>query len=391
MAYTPDRSQYPTTKADGSLDIDLVTGKYLKLWQGPQHPGITGNMSLELTVCGDEVVEARTHVGYLHRGFEKLMERRTFIQCFPIVCRICVPEPDFNEYCYAAAVEELAGLEVPEFALWMRTLILEMGRINSYLMYLGGQAGSMGMGVIGQWTTYVRDLMLDRFEELTGARIYHMFILPGGVRDRLPDGFDQRMEATLHELESTMQEVYEAMFCNAVFKKRAVGVGIIAPEWLEPYGVTGPNARAAGVAKDVRKDQPYLVYPELDFEPVMAQDSDIYARADVRRRDLLMSIDLIRQILAKMPRQGAVMTPLPNVLHWKIPRGETYIRGECSRGEYGYYLVTDGSGMPRRVNVRGPSYTHAVALLERMIVNVNIADVAGLMVSLHTYPPEIER
>jgi len=391
MAYQPDRSQYPAKRADGSLDIDLASGKYLKLWQGPQHPGITGNMSVELTVCGDEVVEGKTHVGYLHRGFEKLMERRSFIQCFPIVCRICVPEPDFNEYCYAAAVEELAGIEIPERARWIRALILEMGRINSYLMYLGGQAGSFGLGVIGQWTTYARDLMLDRFEELTGARIYHMFILPGGVRDTLPEGFDRRMDETLREIEKTMQDVLEVMFHNAVFKRRTVGTGYIDPALIDRYGITGPNARAAGVPNDVRIDQPYLAYPELDFEPVTGQDSDIYTRADVRRRDLLMSIDLIRQILSKMPREGGVMAPLPNVLHWKIPQGETYIRGECSRGEYGFYLVTDGSGYPRRVNVRGPSYTHAMTLLERLIVNVNISDVAGLMVSLHVYPPEIER
>jgi len=391
IVYQLDRSQYPQQGPDGKLDIDLTSGKYLKLWQGPQHPGITGNMSVELTVCGDEVVEGKTHVGYLHRGFEKLMERRSFIQCFPIVCRICVPEPDFNEYCYAAAVEELAGIEVPELANWIRTLILEMGRINSYLMYIGGQAGSFGLGVIGQWTIYVRDLMLDRFEELTGARIYHMFIMPGGVRDTLPEGFIPRMEETLQEIEKTMADVYDTMYCNAVFKKRSVGVGVIDVDLLDSYGVTGPTARAAGVAKDVRIDQPYLVYPELDFDAIIGEDSDIYTRADVRRRDLLQSIDLVRQILAKMPSTGPVMTKLPNVLHWKIPRGETYIRGECSRGEYGYYLVTDGSGFPRRVNVRGPSYTHAVALLERLIVNVNIADVAGLMVSLHTYPPEIER
>ncbi|MCU7833805.1 MAG: NADH-quinone oxidoreductase subunit D [gamma proteobacterium symbiont of Taylorina sp.] len=391
MAYQPDRSQYPQPGSDGKLDIDLKSGKYLKLWQGPQHPGITGNMSVELTVCGDEVVEGITHVGYLHRGFEKLMERRTFIQCFPIVCRICVPEPDFNEYCYAAAVEELAGIEIPQQAKWIRALILEMGRINSYLMYVGGQAGSFGMGVIGQWTTYVRDLMLDRFEELTGARIYHMFILPGGVRDSLPEGFAQRMEGTLCEIEKTMQDVYDAMYCNAVYKKRSVGVGVIDLDLMDSYGVTGPNARAAGVAKDVRKDQPYLVYSELEFEAILGVDSDIYTRSDVRRRDLLQSVDLVRQILVKMPKEGSIMTKLPNVLHWKIPRGETYIRGECSRGEYGYYLVTDGSAYPRRVNVRGPSYTHAMSLLERMIVNLNIADVAGLMVSLHTYPPEIER
>jgi NADH-quinone oxidoreductase subunit D len=266
-----------------------------------------------------------------------------------------------------------------------------MGRVNSYLMYLGGQAGALGQGVIGQWTTYVRDLMLDRFEELTGARIYHMFILPGGVRDGLPDGFEQRMEATLREIESTLADVNDVMFKNAVFKKRTVGIGYIDPALLDAYGVTGPTARAAGVAKDVRRDHPYLVYPELDFEPVVGKDSDVYTRADVRRRDLLMSVDLIRQILAGMPRTGPVMARLPNVLHWKIPRGETWVRGECSRGEYGYYLVTDGSGYPRRVNVRGPSYTHAMALLERLMVGCNIADVAALMVSLHTYPPEIER
>ncbi len=391
MSYTPDRSQYPEMRPDGTLDIDLSSGKYLKLWQGPQHPGITGNMSLELTVCGDEVVEGRTHVGYLHRGFEKLMERRSFIQVFPIVCRICVPEPDFNEYCYAAAIEELAGIQAPELANWIRTLILEMGRINSYMMYLGGQSGAFGLGVIGQWTTYVRDLMLDRFEELTGARIYHMFILPGGVRDGLPDGFADRMEETLCEIERTMQDVQDVMFHNAVFQKRAKGLGYIDPAIMESYGVTGPSARAGGMAKDVRKDQPYLVYPELDFEPVTGSDSDAFTRADVRRRDVLVSIDLIRQILTKMPQKGTLMAEIPNVLHWKIPRGETYIRGECSRGEYGYYVVTDGSGYPRRINVRGPSYTHAMALLERLIVNVNIADVAGLMVSLHTYPPEIER
>jgi NADH-quinone oxidoreductase subunit D len=391
MAYQPDRSQYPQPDSDGKLDIDLSSGKYLKLWHGPNHPGITGNMSVELIVCGDEVVKGKTHVGYLHRGFEKLMERRTFIQNFPIVCRICVPEPDFNEYCYAAAVEDLAGLEVPEMANWIRTLILEMGRINSYLMYLGGQAGSLGMGVIGQWTTYVRDLMLDRFEELTGARIYHMFILPGGVRDHLPDGFKKRMEETLQEIESVMRDVYESMYCNAVFKKRTIGIGYIDPSLLDTYGITGPTARAAGVAKDVRKDHPYLVYPELDFEPITGEDSDIYTRAEVRRKDVLLSIDLIRQILTKMPDDGPVMAELPNVLHWKIPAGETYVRGECSRGEYGYYLVTDGSGYPRRVNVRGPSYTHAMTLLERLIVNINISDVAALMVSLHTYPPEIER
>lgn len=391
LSFKPDRSQYPAPDETGKVEIDLETGKYLKLWHGPNHPGITGNMSVELTVCGDEVVAGKTHVGYLHRGFEKLMERRTFIQVFPIVCRVCVPEPDFNEYCYAAAVEELAGIEVPELANWMRTLILEMGRFNSYMMFMGGIGGALGLGVVGQWMTYVRDLMLDRFEELTGARIYHMFIMPGGVRGHLPEGFEARMEEVLATAERYLADVDKVMFTNSVFQLRTKGIGYIDPALFERYGVTGPNARAGGVAKDVRKDSPYLVYDQLEFDVATATSSDIWGRANVRRADVQVSIDLIRQILRKMPKSGPVMAKLPNVLHWKIPRGETYIKGECSRGEYGYYLVSDGSGYPRRINVRGPSYTHAMALLEHLIPGTNISDVAALMVSLHTYPPEIER
>jgi len=136
---------------------------------------------------------------------------------------------------------------------------------------------------------------------------------------------------------------------------------------------------------------PYAKYAELDFETIVGENSDIYTRADVRRKDILLSIELIRQIMNKMPSTGDIKAQTPNVLHWKIPKGESYKKMECTRGEYGYYVVADGSEYPRRVNVRGPSYTHAVSLLEDMIIDQNIADVAGLMVSLHTYPPEIER
>ncbi len=386
-----DRSLFPETNKDGRIDVDLSSHKFVKLWHGPQHPGITGNMSLEITMQGDEVMDCETHVGYLHRGFEKLMERRKYIQCFPIVCRVAVPEPDFNEYCFAAAMEELAGIEIPESAKWLRTLVLEMGRLSSYLMWIGGQAGAFGQGVVGQWTNYLRDSILDRFEELTGGRIYHMYIIPGGVRGLLPDGFKERMEENLKFIEQMLKDVDRVMFNNSVFKKRSVDMGVIDKEWITKFGITGPNARSAGIPLDVRKDNPYLKYPELDFEPVTANYSDIYNRADVRRRDMIMSIDLIRQIMAKMPDGGEIRAETPNVLHWKVPAGETYKKAECTRGEYGYYMVSDGTEYPRRINVRGPSYTHAVSLLEKMIINENIADIAGLMVSLHTYPPEIER
>ncbi len=386
-----DRSKYPPLRPDGTAEIDLASHKYIKLWHGPNHPGITGNMSVELTVCGDEVVEAKTHVGYLHRGFEKLMERRKYIQNFPLVCRIAVPEPDFNEFNYATCIEDLTGTVVPEKAMWLRTLILEMARLQGFLMWTGGMAGALGFGTVGQWSNYCRDLVLDRFEELTGARIYHIYILPGGVRADLPEGFAQRMEKTLQEIEGFVSDIQRVMFNNYVFKKRTVGMGVIDPAWVYEYGIVGPNARAAGIPLDVRRDNPYARYTELDFEVTTFTDSDIYTRAFLRNRETVKSIDLIRQILAKMPKEGEINAPMGNLMHLTIPAGETYVRSECTRGEYGYYLVSDGSGYPRRVNVRGPSYTHAVALLEKMLVNTNIADVAQLMVSLHTYPPEIER
>ncbi len=371
--------------------FDLKSGKYLKIWQGPQHPGVTGNMALELVVEGDIVRAGKTHVGYLHRGFEKLMERRKYIQCFPIVCRICVPEPDTNEYLFAAAVEELANIEIPEKAAWIRTFILELTRVASLTMGLGGQASAFGLGTIGQWAVAHRDYILDLFEELTGGRVYHMYIIPGGVRLDFPEGFEERVHSVLNKIEKLIHDIEKVMFNNAVFKARAKGLGVIPRDWVEPFGITGTTARAAGAPLDVRKNNPYLVYDQLDFEMIRGSDSDVYERTLLRKEEILLSIRLIRQILDRMPKNGPVRRKLPNVLHWKVPAGETYVRAESGRGEMGYYLVSDGSEYPRRVHVRGASYTHAMALLEQLIKGVSIADVAGIMVSLQTCPPEIER
>ena len=347
----------------------VAARRQVQLWFGPQHPGVTGNMSVQAWLEGDTLTAGVTHVGYLHRAFEKLMERRKFIQSFPIVCRICVPEPDTNEYLLAAGLEELSGLdaEVPERGRWIRT-----------------------MGAAPNWLIALRDFILDRFEELTGGRVYHMYIVYGGVRRDLPEGFAQRMEENLRAIEEKLPLVDNVIFESSVFRKRAMGVGVVPEEWVDEMGLTGPIVRAMGIPRDVRKDFPYLVYPELDFEVVTTTGSDIYARAWVRRQEIQQSIDLIRQILARMP-EGPYCAKLPNMLTWTIPPGQTYVRAEAPRGEMGYYVVTDGSDKVRRVHVRGPSYVHGVALLERLIPGTNIADLAPLMVSLQVCPPEIER
>jgi len=387
----------PTTGHSAALDfaqpepVDLSSGKYVKLWQGPQHPGITGNMSLELTLDGDTVIECKTHVGYLHRGFEKLMEQRTFIQNFTVVCRIAVPEPAFNEYLYAAAIEAISGIEPPPRAQWLRALNLEMMRLASFLMWIGGQGGAFGQYTVANWTLTYRDYVLDLFEEMTGARIYHMYMVPGGVRAGLPPGFEQRILKLMDDTDKLLGQVERVMYHNVVFKARAKGLGVIPPEMVDPYGVVGPNARASGFGRDLRKDEPYLVYDQLDFNVITGSAGDAYERAWLRLQETRQSVNLIRQIIAGAPPDGPFQADMPNLLHWKVPAGETYVKAECTRGEYGYYMVTDGSEIVRRVHVRGPSYTHALVLMERLAVGTNIADIAGLMVSLHTYPPEIER
>ncbi len=388
--YSADRAKYPEMK-DGKSVIDLDSHKFTKIWQGPQHPGVTGNMAVELIVNGDEIITAQTHVGYLHRAFEKLMERRRYIQCFPLVCRICVPEPDTNEYCVSAAMEDLAGITVPEKAKWLRTLNLEMSRIGSYLMWIGGQAGSLGMGAIGQWTVGMRDFWLDLFEEMTGGRVYHMYMIPGGVRKDLPEGFKDRAVELIGRTRKLLGDVEKTFLTNAIVKSRLQGLGIITPAMVDEYGIVGPNARSCGKEYDIRINNPYVKYGELDVKMITSTVGDAYTRAQIRYQDLQQSLDLVSEILKRIPEEGAIQAKLPNVLNWKIPAGQTYVKAESTRGEHGFYMVSDGSEKPRRVFARGASYTHAISVLEKLAENISISDLAALMVSLHTCPPEIER
>lgn len=393
LGFKPDEEMLPSKTVTADTEIDLSSHKYQKIWLGPNHPGVTGNMAIELTVQGNTIMKAQTHVGYLHRGFEKLIERRLFIQGFPTSIRMCVAEPDTNEYFIARSTEELSGYadSVPEYANWLRMLSLEMARLQNLLRAVPGQAGTFALGIGVQWGVYLRDLILDRFEELTGARIYHMFIIAGGVRGVLPDGFKGRMEDNLRDIDDFIVRIHKLMFNNAVFNKRAKGLGVITPDMIDKFGIVGTNARGSGIKRDVRKDSPYLYYDQLDFDPPTATDGDVYARSFVRWQELIQTVDLIRQIMAKMPASGDIRCKMPNVLHWKIPKGETYVRLESGRGEMGMYYVTDGSDKPRRINLRGPSYNHAIPVLEHMLIGQDVADVHAIMVSLQTCPPEIER
>ncbi len=364
--------------------------KETTLYLGPQHPGITGNMMVKLKVTGDTIVRAETHVGYLHRGFEKLMEVRNWMQVFPIVCRICVPEPDPNEENLARAIEILEGREVPERAQYIRVMVLELARLASYLLWFGGQSGSAGLYTMPQWSVGDRDYILDLFEELTGGRVYHMYIWAGGVRRDLPEGFADKVLRVMDYLEKRLKHYDNLMLDNSIFQKRAQGVGVIDREKALDWGIVGPPLRGCGFKHDVRIDDPYLVYDKLQFEVPTETGCDVWARALVRRREFEQSISIIRQIMEKMPG-GEFYNKVPNPLHWKVPAGDVYVKTESARGEFGYYVVSDGSDKPRRVHVRGPAYVHGITLLEHLLQGANLADVSFIMNSLGTCPPEMER
>ncbi len=367
--------------------------KEVQLWVGPQHPGVTGNMAIQIWVSGDEIQRGMTHVGYLHRGFEKLMERRSFIQSHPIVCRMCVAEPDTTEYLISAGLEELSGLEVPQRAKWLRMMNMEMARIGSLLHQIGGVAGGTGLGIVGTWMYVLRDYMLDRFEELSGARVYHMYSTIGGVRRDLPEGFAERMEGTLKQIEERLPFVDNLLFDSFIWQQRTQGISVIPKDIIDSYGITGPAARACGVKKDTRRDFPYLAYDDLEFETITAEAGDIFDRAWVRRQEIQQGCNLIRAILKRLETiDGPHMCKLPNMLTWRIPKGQTYVRAESSRGEMGYYIVTDGSEKMRRIHLRGASYTLAFPVLERhLLPGMNISDLHTTLVSLPTCPPELER
>ena len=374
--------------------------KEYELFIGPQHVGITGNFMYHLWVDGDTIVKAEAHPGYLHRGFEKLMERRSWLMNVALIPRICVPEPDVNEASYSMAVESLMGWDIPERAKYIRTIVLEMARLSAHLLTIGGYAGAIGLYTIPQWTVGDRDYLLDLFEQLTGGRVYHIFIFPGGVRWDLPDGFLRKMGKVLDYLESRLPFYDKVLFKNEVFFRRAPDIGVIPKDKAIEWGVTGPNLRACGYEYDVRKLDPYAAYPDLDFEiphypkfgdfDVLGHGCDCYSRMVVRRLEIEQSIRILRQVIEKIP-EGEVSLKRPNPIAWKVPAGYSYARVESSKGEFGYLVISDGGKMPYRVHVRGPSYTHGVNVTETIAKGLNIADFSQTIFSLDVCAPDIER
>lgn len=362
----------------------------VELYFGPQHLGMVGNFSITLKVEGDRILEATSNPGYLHRGFEKLMEYRNWIQNFPLVCRLNVVEPDHMEMVYAMAVEKLAGIEIPERAQWIRSIYLELARAGSHLFGLWAYANMLGFDTIAQWAMYHRDLILDLFEELTGGRVYHIYIWPGGVRRDFPDGFTDKLINTLHSIGKCVPDYDNTFFNNPLFYERAHGIGKITQKKAKEWGAVGQVLRATGIPYDIRKVEPYAAYNKVDFDIPTREEGDAYSRIWVIRDELIESVHLIFKLLDNLP-EGEVYNRVPNPFKWRIPKGEAYVRVESSRGELGLYMVSNGEDKPYRVHFRTPSYPHGLTILEKLLKDASIADVGNIMISLYVVAPEIDR
>jgi NADH-quinone oxidoreductase subunit D len=361
-----------------------------ELFFGPNFPGMHGNFGYILDVAGSTIVRVRPNPGLLHRGFEKLMEQKSWIQNISLIPRICVPDPDPNEAAYCQALEKILEYEIPPRANYIRTITLEMSRLGSYLMGMGALGAMMGVYTAMFRMVNDRDLLLDLFEWLTGARIYHIYNLPGGVRRDLPDGWTGKLLEVLDTLEENLSEWDRLVFENPVVQKRLSGIGALTAEEAVRYGITGPNLRATGFAADVRIDDPYAAYPELDVPLIPGSGGDALARAVQIRVEFEANIALLRQAVKQLPG-GAFKLDIGNPLKFRVPAGDAYSRVESSKGEYGYHVFSDGGLKPYRVSVRGPSLPGGLALCHKHLPGMLIDDVAIWMASLAICPPDFDR
>lgn len=368
--------------------------KEVKLFLGPQHPGMHGNYSVHMYVDGDMIEKARPTPGFLHRGFEKLMERRLWMGNLALIPRICVVEPDINEMVYAMGIEALAGIEVPERAHWIRMMILEMARLAIHMFGLGGIGGPTGMYTATYWGVAQRDLILDVFEKITGARIYHMYIVPGGVRKDLPEGVLEDVKNLIDDLEAKLPEFAELILRHPIIHTRIKDNIMLPASVVWELGVTGIGMRSStGLQNDLRKVMPYARYDQVEFDVPTGTYSDALSRMNIKYLEMHQSIRILRQILEKMPKEGPVRAKVASgsALRWTVPAGMVYSAVESSRGEYGYFIVSDGKEQPYRIAVRGASYPQGLLGIEKYMKGYRIDDASIWMDTMGVCSPEIDR
>ena len=379
---------------------------------GPQHPSTHGVLRLMLEMEGETVLRTKPIIGYLHTGMEKTGEDLTFLQGPTNVTRMDYASPLFSELAFSLTTEKLLGIEVPPRAVWIRMLMSELNRLSSHLLFMatnGMDLGAVSMMIYG-WRE--REETLRVLERITGLRMNHNYIRPGGVAADLPDGWRDDVLRLLDLIPPRLEEYDTLMTGQPIWRERLQGVGVITTEECLALGTTGPILRSTGYAWDLRRDLPYLAYDEVEFDVVVGTYGDCFDRYAIRLNEIRESIRIIHQVLDKMPLgdyriQDKKVTPPPRariddsmeaLIHhfkiftegFKVPEGEAYVAVESPRGELGCYIVSDGSSKPYRMHIRGPSFVN-LQTLPHMMRGGLLADAVAIISSVDPIMGEVDR
>ncbi len=361
------------------LDIDEpLPRELMTINMGPSHPAMHGTIRMVIKIDGERIIECDVQPGFLHRCFEKEAEHATYTQIFPYTDRLNYVSPMLNNVGFALAVEKLLGLETPLRCQYIRVIIGEISRITDHLTCLGASAMELGAFTAFLYALKAREWFYELLEELSGARLTHSYVRVGGLTSDLTDDFHERLEGVLQKTEGVIAEIETLLTNNKIFRQRLEDVAIVSAEDAAAWGFTGPMARASGLAYDVRKDYPYLVYDQLEFDVPVGARGDCYDRYLVRLEEMRQSMRILRQALRQiepgpinvddqritLPNKGAVYNTIESMIaHFKIivdgitvPPGETYSFTEGANGELGFYVIADGTGRPYKCHVRSPCF-----------------------------------
>lgn len=369
-----------TYRGNPMNEVEVLEDGLFKLHMGPQHP-ISGQGRFIVLTDGERVYEIEMDIGYSHRGIEKILEYKTFIQGVVPIERMVMLDTSHIVMGYVGAIEEVMGIESPPRANYIRTIVLEINRIVSHLYALGLLSESAAWNpAIFLWTTADREPFLDLLEMLTGARWSYSFFIPGGVRADLPRGFKERLLTTLEWFEKRIEIIEEAWIYNELFRMRTEGLGVISRSQALDWGLAGPNLRVSGVPYDTRKNEPYAAYSELDFKIVSHSDGDAYARGWARVEEMKVSVDILRQAIENIP-EGRIRNRMP-------PRhqpGEALFRVETARGEMNIFIVSEGRDKPYRVKISPASFRNFFAI--EMMPKTQTVLLADVPVIIYSFDP----
>ena len=391
----------------GQVDIKNMTINF-----GPQHPAAHGVLRLILEMEGEVVERADPHIGLLHRGTEKLIEHKTYLQALPYFDRLDYVSPMALEHCYSLAVEKLLACEVPLRAKYVRVIFLELTRILNHILNITTQIIDVGATTPLLWMFEEREKLLEFYERASGARFHSAYIRPGGVHQDIPAGMENDIAAFCKNFAKVLDDVEGLVTENRIWKQRTVNIGVVTAEEAQAWGFTGPMLRGSGVAWDLRKSQPYEIYDQLQFDIPIGKHGDCYDRYLVRMEEMRQSLRIVLQCVEKLPggpvmvddpkiappKRGAMKESMEALIHhfklftegYHVPVGETYTAVEAPKGEFGVFLVSDGTNRPYRCKIRAPGFAHLQGM-DFMCKGHMLADVSAIIGTLDVVFGEIDR